>query len=188
MNQENHSDKSEMSWEVLARRTVIDQPWIHVEASTCRLPDGTMVDPFYVYHLPDFVVIAAVTKEQELILVRQYRHGVEKVLLELPAGMIEQGEDTEQAAARELLEETGYRAGSIEFLFRTAPNASNCNNYAYCYLARDAEQVAGQKLDATEDLALEVIPLGEAEALLRSGGFEQAVHVAVLYRVLEIMR
>lgn len=187
MSEKSRAGQSGMSWEVLERRTVIKQPWIHVEASTCKLPDGTLVDPFYVYHMPDFVVVAALTKNRELILVRQYRHGVEQVLLELPAGAIESGEDESKAAARELLEETGYQAGSLEFLFKTAPNASNCNNYAYCYLALDAEKVAEQKLDATEDLALEVVPLEEAKQLLRDGGFMQAVHVAVLYRVLEIL-
>lgn len=188
MRRDGKSDPAGMKWEVLERKAVIERPWLHVEASKCRLPDGTMIDPFYVYHMPDFVVVAALTKKGELILVRQYRHGVEKVLLELPAGMIEDGEKPEQAAARELLEETGYRAGRMEFLFKTAPNATNCDNYAYCFLAREAEKIAGQHLDPTEDLVMESVTVEEAEQILREGGFEQAVHIAILYRVLELLR
>lgn len=188
MKRDKKTDPAEMKWEILERKAVIEKPWLHVEASRCRLPDGTVIDPFYVYHMPDFVVVAALTREGKLILVRQYRHGVEKVLLELPAGMIEDGETPEQAAARELLEETGYQSARMEFLFKTAPNATNCNNYAYCFLAQDAEKVAGQNLDPTEDLVVEAVPIDEAGQILRAGGFEQAVHIAILYRVLELLR
>lgn len=188
MKRDGKSEPAGMKWEILEKKAVIDMPWLHVEASKCRLPDGTVIDPFYVYHMPDFVVVAALTKDEELILVRQYRHGVEKVLLELPAGMIEAGEKPEQAAARELLEETGYQAESMEFLFKTAPNASNCDNYAYCFLARDARKVTEQHLDPTEDLVTEAASLEEAERILRGGGFEQAVHIAILYRVIELLR
>lgn len=188
MKRDEKSNPAVMKWEILERKAVIEKPWLHVEASRCRLPDGTVIDPFYVYHMPDFVVVAALTKEGKLILVRQYRHGVEKVLLEFPAGMIEDGETPEQAAARELLEETGYQAKSLEFLFKTAPNATNCDNYAYCFLARDAERIAGQNLDPTEDLVMESVFVDEAEQILRTGGFEQAVHIAILYRVLELLR
>jgi 8-oxo-dGTP pyrophosphatase MutT (NUDIX family) len=111
---------------------------------------------------------------------------VEKVLLELPAGCIEAGEDPKDGAARELLEETGYKAGSLEFLFKIAPNASNCTSYAQCYLARNVFPAAPQNLDETE--ALEVVELEgeEVKRLLREGGVEQAVHVAALYRAAEL--
>ena len=175
-----------LSWKILDETTVIKDSWIDMRASTCQLPGGMVIAPFYVNHLPDFAVVVAVTPEHRVIMVRQYRHGVEKVLLELPAGCIEAGEDPRDGAARELLEETGYKAGSLEFLFKIAPNASNCTSYAQCYLARNVFPAAPQNLDETE--ALEVVELEgeEVKRLLREGGVEQAVHVAALYRGAEL--
>lgn len=175
-----------LSWKILDETTVIKDSWIDMRASTCQLPGGMVIAPFYVNHLPDFAVVVAVTPEHRVIMVRQYRHGVEKVLLELPAGCIEAGEDPKDGAARELLEETGYKAGSLEFLFKIAPNASNCTSYAQCYLARNVFPAAPQNLDETE--ALEVVELEgeEVKRLLREGGVEQAVHVAALYRAAEL--
>ena len=175
-----------LSWKILDETTVIKDSWIDMRASTCQLPGGMVIAPFYVNHLPDFAVVVAVTPEHRVIMVRQYRHGVEKVLLELPAGCIEAGEDPRDGAARELLEETGYKAGGLEFLFKIAPNASNCTSYAQCYLARNVFPAAPQNLDETE--ALEVVELEgeEVKRLLREGGVEQAVHVAALYRAAEL--
>ena len=175
-----------LSWKILDETTVIKDSWIDMRASTCQLPGGMVIAPFYVNHLPDFAVVVAVTTEHRVIMVRQYRHGAEKVLLELPAGCIEAGEDPKDGAARELLEETGYKAGSLEFLFKIAPNASNCTSYAQCYLARNVFPAAPQNLDETE--ALEVVELEgeEVKRLLREGGVEQAVHVAALYRAAEL--
>ena len=175
-----------LSWKILDETTVIKDSWIDMRASTCQLPGGMVIAPFYVNHLPDFAVVVAVTPEHRVLMVRQYRHGVEKVLLELPAGCIEAGEDPKDGAARELLEETGYKVGSLEFLFKIAPNASNCTSYAQCYLARNVFPAAPQNLDETE--ALEVVELEgeEVKRLLREGGVEQAVHVAALYRAAEL--
>lgn len=178
----------ELSWKILSEETIIKDPWIDLRASTCLLPGGMTITPFYVNHLSDFAVIVAVTPEPErkVILVRQYRHGAGKVLLELPAGCVEPGEDPEAGAARELLEETGYEAGHLEFLFKIAPNATNCTSYAQCYLARDVRLVGEQQLDETETLEVVEMAAGEVKRLLGEGGFEQAVHVAALYRAIEL--
>lgn len=173
-------------WKSLEETTIIKDPWIDMRASTCLLPSGITISPFYVNHLPDFAVVVAVTPERRVLLVRQYRHGVEKVLLELPAGGIEPGEDPAKGAARELLEETGYKAEEMEFLFKIAPNATNCTSYAQCYLARNVRLAGTQHLDETESLELVQMEGEEVKRLLREGGFEQAVHVAALYRAIEL--
>lgn len=175
-----------LSWITLEETTIIKDPWIDMRASRCLLPNGITITPFYVNHLSDFAVVVAVTPEGNVILVRQYRHGVEKVLLELPAGCIEPGEEPEKGAARELLEETGYQADSLEFLFRIAPNAANCTSYAQCYLARNVRLAGTQNLDETETLEVVEMEAVEVKRLLRQGGFEQAVHVAALYRAMEL--
>lgn len=176
-----------LRWKTLNKTTIIKDQWIHLEADECQLPDGTMVSPFYVNRARDFVVIVATTEAGELIVERQYRHGIEEVLLELPAGMIEEGETAEQAACRELMEETGYQASKLDFLFKIAPNASSSSNFAWCYLARNVVSSGKQHLDETELLEMSRMPLNEAHELLSQGGFKQAVHVAALYRALEVL-
>ena len=180
-------NRNDMAWKVLKRDIVFQDTWVQLEASRCELPDGRIIEPFYIRRDPDFAVVVAVTKDGRLVLVRQYRHGVEKVLLELPAGAIEKGEDPKVAAGRELLEETGYQAGHLKFLMKTAPNAANSTAYAYCYLATDAEWVAAQHLDAMEDVAVEFMDVKDARRALQEGTFEQAVHVAALYAALDIL-
>ena len=170
-----------LSWQVLSEETIIKDPWIDLRASRCLLPNGKEISPFYVNHQPGFSAVVAVTADHRVILGRQYRHGTRKVLLELPAGGLEEGEDPAVTAGRELEEETGYRAGSLEFLCKIAPNSSSCTGYAYCYLARDVVKTGSQHLDETETLEVVEMDAEEVKSLLRSGGFEQAVHVAALY-------
>lgn len=177
-----------LNWKTLSRTTVYKDSWVELEASACQLPDGRVISPFYVNRVNDFAVVVAVTEEGELIAERQYRHGIEEVIWELPAGAIEPGEDPEEAARRELLEETGYRAEELEFLFKMAPNASTLSNFAWCYLARKAVPEGGQKLDALEDLEIHKIPLKEAGEMLENGEFPQAVHTAALYKAFEKLK
>lgn len=178
-------NKRDMAWKVRKRDIVFRDTWVQLEASSCELPDGRIIEPFYIRRDPDFAVVVAVTEDGRLVLVRQYRLGAEKVMLELPAGCIEKGEDPMEAAKRELLEETGYQAGKMQFLFRIAPNAANSTAYAHCYLATDVKLVAKQHLDEMEDVVVEYMDLNEARAALREGVFEQAVHTAALYCALE---
>ncbi len=175
----------ELKWETLERKTVLRDPWIQVEASRCRLPGGAEIFPFYVNRARDFAVVVAVTEDGMVLIEYQYRHGIEAVIPELPAGMIEKGEEPLAAARRELLEETGYKAPEWEFLFKVAPNASSCTHMAWCYLAKGAAPAAAPQPEATEALAVEQVPLRELRAMLARGVFPQAVHVSALYRALD---
>lgn len=168
-------------WEVLERKTVLKDRWIDIEASKCRLSDGTVIEPFYVNHIPDFAVIVPVTEEGKIVLVRQYRHGIEEVLLELPAGCMEPGEEPEISAHRELAEETGYTGGDWEFLFKLCPDASKSSNYAWCFVAKGVKKTQGQHLDETEELEIVEMTIPEVKKALREGKFVQVVHTAALY-------
>lgn len=178
---------SDMMWEVLGSRTVIKDRWVDLRADDCRMADGTMIAPFYVNHMPDFVVVAAVTEDNQMIMIRQYRHGIRDVILEVPAGCVEEGETMEEAAVRELLEETGYEAGSVTYLCKTAPNGSCLSNYAHCYLAREAKKTGRQKLDPTEEIQVELYSLEEIREMLKTDKIVQAVHMAAVYRALEVL-
>lgn len=174
-----------MKWNVLGTETIIKDPWIDLKADKCVMPDGTVIAPFYVNHLPDFVAVVAITEAREFLMIRQYRHGVQKVILEIPAGCVEPGEEAEAGVRRELLEETGYEAGQLKFLFKIAPNATCLSNYACCYLATGVRKVAEQHLDQTEEIEVLTKSIAEVREALRSGEIEQAVHVAAIYRALD---
>ncbi len=134
------------------REIVFDTPWFQVLAEQAR--GGGQ--PHYVIQGADFVVIVAVTPQHQILLVRQYRVAVAAVTLELPAGHIDPGETPEQAARRELLEETGYAAADFELLARLSPSVARFTNHMWCFLAADAKPVeeAEVKREAGVDLVL----------------------------------
>lgn len=175
-------------WICNGSKTIIKDQWINLHADDCELPDGTKISPFYVNTIPDFVVTVAVTENGEFIFVRQYRHGTRQILLELPAGCLEESDpDASSAAARELLEETGYAGNEPVFLCKTAPNASCLSNFAHCYLVTGCHRVSGQALDSTEDLEVVVLSADETKELIKSGGLVQAVHLAAMYYAEKIL-
>jgi ADP-ribose pyrophosphatase len=130
-------------WEVLARHELLDcSPWVKVYSETVQLEDKkTIVPDFYRIDLPDFVVIFAVTVDDNVAVVEQYRHGVGAVTLELPSGIIDPGEAPLTTAKRELREEAGLAAPHWEAMasFTVAPNRGCGKGYAF--LAHDAEPV-----------------------------------------------
>ena len=175
-------------WICKGSKTIIKDRWINLHADDCELPDGTKISPFYVNTIPDFVVTVAVTEEGDFIFVRQYRHGIQQILLELPAGCMEDTDmDPEAGAARELLEETGYVGNAPVFLCKVAPNASSISNFAHCYLITGCKKVRSQHLDSTEDLEVVVLSALETRAMIDAGGLVQAVHLAAMYHAERIL-
>lgn len=108
----------------------------------------------YVINSPDFAVVLALDQDENLVLVRQYRHGVQRMTLELPAGHVDEGETPEQSARKELLEETGYVADQFELLAALSPSTARFSNRIWCYLARNARPQPGARLEAGSELVL----------------------------------
>ena len=125
------------------RKTVFATPWFQVQEAA-----GSGTFPNYSINSPDFVCIVAVTEQKELLLVRQFRHAVAEMTLELPAGHVEKGETPEQAARKELLEETGHIAEKFELLASLSPSTSRFTNRMWCYFAGDAKPAPGAEIEA----------------------------------------
>jgi ADP-ribose pyrophosphatase len=175
-------------WEVISRKTVIDCRWLRVDEGIYRQQNGALIQPFYSEYRPDFAVICAFDGKMSLLTVRQYRMGIGRVLTEMPAGMIEEGEDPLSAAHRELREETGYEAEGWRHLFDLTINAAYSDNKAHCFLAEGLRKVAGQRLDETESLDYRWMPIDEVMENLHNGGFGNGFNAAAIYRSLEILR
>lgn len=171
-------------WETLDQKYLINDEWVRVRADTCRMEDGTIVEPYYVFEYPNWANVIAITDEMEVVLIRQYRHALGEIDLELPGGVIDPGEDMVEGARRELLEETGYEATHIEQLCKLSPNPSNHNNFSVSFLATGVKKVAHQQLDATEEIEVLLVPLEEVKEMLARQELIQTMHVAAFYYAL----
>nr|HEX4314933.1 NUDIX hydrolase [Kofleriaceae bacterium] len=150
-------------------------------------PDNGDVHRFSVIDCVDWVNVIALTPDDRVVLVRQYRVGTDTVCLEIPGGMIDPGEDAETAARRELAEETGYVAPRWRKLGATRPNPAIQTNTLHTYLALDAAPAMAQKLDDGEAVAVDTLPIAEVGRLIRAGSIDHAlVVVAFAHLALEL--
>ena len=179
------SDK-EMKWSTLSSEQLINRPWLKARRDTVQLPNGKVYDEYYVLSYPTWINVIAETEDGELILERQYRHGLGVVSTEICAGVVEDGELPLHAAQRELEEETGYTGGEWEEIMTIAPNPGVMDNLCHCFYARGVKKTSNQHLDETEDIDVFLCPKEEVKQMLLRGEFIQALMVAPLWKYFSI--
>lgn len=170
-------------WKLLQSDYLFKEPWLTVRKQKMELPDGVVVPSYFVLEYPAWVCVVALTKEGKMIMVRQFRVGIERVLIELCAGVVEP-EDTTfmDAAKRELLEETGYGNGKWELYMTTSANPGTHTNLTYCFLATDLEKIGSSHPEETEDLSVELWQPEEILNMLQKDEILQSIHAAVLWK------
>jgi ADP-ribose diphosphatase len=178
---------SKCNWRVTASSYVVDSPFLRLRKDRIELPDGSIVEDYYVRESRGFVIVFAITPGNEVLLVRQYKHGIGRELLELPAGAIDPAEQPVETAIRELQEETGYTAASMEHVRSFVVDPTNSDSLAHLFIARDAVATTQQKLDVTEEIALQLVRLQHIGALVSDGSIDSVSHVASIYAVLELL-
>jgi ADP-ribose pyrophosphatase YjhB (NUDIX family) len=158
-------------WRVLKEETVLAHaPWLRVVRQSVQLPNGAVIDDYYLTPGRDFSMAVAVTDAGEVLLVRQYKHGLGKIVLEFPAGYLDSpAEEPLACAQRELREETGYAARAWTALGRFCLDPNRGDTMANYFLARGLTRVAEPRLDVTENLQNLTVPAREIDGLLRSG-------------------
>ena len=174
-----------MRWELLSSEYLVRAPWAVLRKDRCRMPNGHIVPDYYVLEYPDWVNMIALTTDNQFILVKQYRHGVQENVLEIPGGVIDPGENAQEAAQREMLEETGYRFSHIEPLCTLFPNPATSTNKTTTYLLTGGVKVQEQALDDQEEIEVILATAEEVKQLLFNNQFGQALHTAALFYGLE---
>jgi len=175
-----------MNWKTLSSKYLFTDNWLTLRVDKCERPDGKIIEPYYVYEFTDWVAAFALTKGNKVVMVKQYRHALGETIIELPGGCVDATDKSyEDAIARELLEETGYKFEKIEFLCKTSANPSTNNNLLRAYLASGGELIKEQQLDEAEDIEVLLFSIDELKQLIRENKLMQSMHVTALLYGLE---
>ena len=156
-------------WPLLSRELIDDYRILSLYRDTRRHPRTGAAYPFVRFQSRDWVNVVPLTPEGEVVLIRQFRAGIQNEALEIPGGIVEDGEDPGVAALRELREETGFVGATAERLGAVHPNPALFDNFCHTYVARGVTQDAAQELDPGEEIAVERVPLRRVPALIAEG-------------------
>ncbi|WP_017731153.1 NUDIX hydrolase [Nafulsella turpanensis] len=177
-----------MHWKKLASEYIYQDQWLTVRKDKVALPEGPTIPSYYVLEYPNWVNVIGINVEGELILVRQYRHGLERISYELCAGVSDMADASPlETAKREMLEETGYGGGKWQEWMVVSANPGTHSNLTYCYLATELELVREPELEETEQLTVHLFSVDEVKQLLNDGAIVQALHAAPLWKYLALL-
>ena len=169
------------TWTRKESKAVADCRVFKVREDFCERDSDAKKASFFVVENPDWVNIIALTKDSQVVLIEQFRHGSEEIILEIPGGMLDANEDREAAAKRELSEETGYSSDEFIYLGKSRPNPAIQNNWIYHYAALNSEKTAETDFDEHESVVTKLFPLSEIENLVRSGKITHSLAIVGFY-------
>lgn len=168
-------------WQLLGSETLVDSPWFRLHRERVRTGRGHVLDPFWRIDAPSWVCVVAVTPDDRVVLVEQYRRGIDRIVRELPAGNLDPGEDPAVCAARELAEETGYRVcGPLRPLGVLSPEPARSSALAHGFACLVEPVPGADAQEASEDIATVLVPRAALEADPTSCGVVHAVHHAFI--------
>ncbi|HAX74273.1 MAG TPA: NUDIX hydrolase [Cyanobacteria bacterium UBA11372] len=169
-------------WKILKSKFVFDNYWFKIRQDEVELPNGKTIDDFFVLVRPDIALTLAITANQEIVFVRQYRHATGEILLELPAGSFNPKlESAATAARRELEEETGYIPQEMMPLATLYDNPIKDTNTIHLFLAKDVRATGKQQLDVTEEIEVVLVPVSQVMEKIAQGEIRVAGTLAAIF-------
>ena len=170
-------------WKILETKDL----YSGIRLDHCQRSDGSNVEMWRLDY-DDEILVVALTKKQEVVLVRQYRHGVQKVIWELPGGSVDEGESPLKAAKRELMEETGFTSDTFIEVGHGSPIPAIFTNTLYYFLALEVEQRGEQSAWDSENIEISLIPLDEVVAMAKQGNLPSALNTSALFYILAYLK
>ncbi len=178
----------EFKWKTLSSEYLFKDTWLTARKDKCERPDGKIIDPYYVMEYPEWVTAVAITKENKILLVKQYRHAADEVSIEIPGGCVDSTDNTfEDAIRRELLEETGYSFETVHSLGRTSANPSTNSNWMHMFIAMGGHKIQEQDLDPNEQIEILEFSFEELMQLVEEKRIIQAMHVTTIFYALRYL-
>jgi len=172
-------------WKCLGTNTVFENRILALRQDTYHFLPNDIIKDFTVLEFGDWVNIIPITSQGEVVLIRQYRHGIMRDTIEIPGGLLSETDTSPiDAALRELEEETGYSSSDIIHIGTVEPNPAIQNNRCYTYLARNAYRKSSQRLDSTEAIHVDVIKKEEVYGMIRSGQITHGLVIAAFAHLL----
>lgn len=174
-----------MPYHTLSSEYISDHRYFRARRDCYETPSGKIVDPYFVVEIPPAAAALAITSDNEVILVQQYRHPMQSLSIELPGGFIDPGEDPELAIRRELREETGYDFNEFIYLGDTWANPGVLNNKTHLFIAKGGIKSGEQQPDPNEEIELIFKSIEEVKQMLHANEFRQSMHSLLLYRAFQ---
>lgn len=168
-------------WKLAASSQIADCRIFRVQRLDRTDPRNGRTHDFYRLDMPDWINVIPVTARGEVVMIEQYRHGTDSVTLEIPGGVVDPGEDPRSTALRELTEETGYRAASVELLGSLHPNPAIQGNMVHTYFCENVEYESAPVFDSTEHTAVRLVRLESVPSLIADGTITHALVIAGFY-------
>jgi 8-oxo-dGTP pyrophosphatase MutT (NUDIX family) len=179
-------EKDPMKWKVLSSEYLFNDTWLKARKDVCVKPDGKIVDPYYVMEYMTWASGVGVTEDNNVVLVKQYRHALGETCIEIPGGCVDDTDASiEIAIRREMLEETGYVFETAEYLGRTSANPSTNNNLMHMFLLQGGKKVQDQQLDHNEEIEVFLVSIDELFSMLERNEIVQSMHVTTLFFALK---
>jgi ADP-ribose pyrophosphatase len=174
-------------WRTLDSKLVFDTGWFKVLQETCETHSGRVIDDYFVIQSDDVAIIFALTPDNQVVLVRQYKQGVRDIITEIPAGGINAGEDPEVGARRELREETGYSAAEFVLVSTHLRSPTNRATKDYIFFARDVYLAGPPQFDDNENVETQLVSLETLRQMIKTGEISDIGCLSAIYRVLDYL-
>lgn len=175
-------------WKLISSEYLFKQTWFTVRKDKCENEEGKIIDPYFVFEFPEWATALPITKEGKVIMVKQYRHALNTISIELPGGCIDTtDENFEAGIRRELLEETGYVFEEVICLGKTSPNPSTNSNLMHMFLMKGGIKIKEQQLDQNEEIEVMEISFEELRELVEHQKIIQSMHLTTILYALRYL-